>query len=390
MIIFKLALKNLKGAGIRTWLNVIVLSIAFVAIIWTQGLYLGMNEQASQSLIETIYGGGQYWQKNYDPYDAISLDDAHAPIPNDLAKLIAANQAVPLLISQATAYPNGRMVPLQLKGVPVEQTMLNLPSTTLHADGDELPAFIGTRTAKKLHLSVGDYLTIRWRDRDGVFDATDAKIVYIMKTTVPNIDIGSLWLPLDRLRLMLNMPDEATMVILDKTIANPPQVADWSFKTPNYLMTDLRQIVKQKSISSSIFYMLLLFLGMLAIFDTQVLSIFRRQKEIGTLVALGMTRAKIIQLFTLEGALHGILAALLGAVWGSPLMWSMAHNGWKLPGYSDDFGIALGEKLYPLYSSGLVIGTTLLVLAGVTIVSFLPTRRISRMKATDALRGKRI
>jgi putative ABC transport system permease protein len=390
MIIFKLALKNLRGAGIRTWLNVIVLSIAFVAIIWSQGLYLGMNEQTSQSLTETIYGGGQYWQKNYDPYDLISLDDAYAPIPDDLTKLIVAKEAVPLLIHQATAYPNGRMVPLQLKGIPAEQTVLNLPSNALAVDGAELPAFIGTRTAKRLRISLGDYLTIRWRDRDGVFDATDAKIVHIMKTTVPAVDLGSLWLPLDRLRRMLDMPDEATMVVLARDVANPPHPADWSFKTPDYLLADLRQIVKQKSISASIIYTLLLFLGMLAIFDTQVLSIFRRQKEIGTLAALGMTRTKIIQLFTLEGALHGVLAALLGALWGSPLMWNMSHNGWKLPGYSDDFGIALGEKLYPLYSSWLVVGTTLLVLASVTIVSFLPTRRISRLKATDALRGKRI
>lgn len=388
-MIIKLAFKNLWGAGIRTWLNVIVLSIAFVAIIFMQGLYMGMNEQASRSLIDAIYGGGQYWQKNYDPYDAISLENAHAPIPDELQRLIAAEQAVPLLFTQATAYPNNRMAALQIKGVPVDQHVLNLPSNTLIADG-ELPAFIGTRTAKKLKLAQGDVMTIRWRDRDGAFDATEVTIAHIMKTTVPVIDVGTLWLPLDRLQGMLNMPNEATIVVLGKNVKKAPQMADWNLRSLDYLLDDLKQIVKQKSISASILYTLLLFLGLLAIFDTQVLSIFRRQKEIGTLVALGMTRGRVIQLFTLEGALHGVLAALLGAVWGAPLMWSMARHGWTMPGYSDDFGIALGEKLYPLYSSGLVLGTALLVFVAVTIVSFMPTRRISRMSPTDALRGRRI
>jgi ABC-type antimicrobial peptide transport system permease subunit len=54
----------------------------------------------------------------------------------------------------------------------------------------------------------------------------------------------------------------------------------------------------------------------------------------------------------------------------------------------DQFGLALGEKLYPLYSGGLVIGTTGLVLVVTTIVSLLPTRKIAKLKPTDALRGR--
>jgi len=49
-------------------------------------------------------------------------------------------------------------------------------------------------------------------------------------------------------------------------------------------------------------------MALLAVFDTQVLAIFRRRKEMGTLMALGMTRWDIISLFTLEGSLLGILA----------------------------------------------------------------------------------
>ena len=55
---------------------------------------------------------------------------------------------------------------------------------------------------------------------------------------------------------------------------------------------------------------ILLMLAMLAVFDTQVLSIFRRQKEIGTYIALGMTRKQVVTLFTLEGAMHAVLAAI--------------------------------------------------------------------------------
>jgi ABC-type antimicrobial peptide transport system permease subunit len=48
----------------------------------------------------------------------------------------------------------------------------------------------------------------------------------------------------------------------------------------------------------------------------------------------------------------------------------------------------MGATLYTRYAPG-VYGVTLLILMlSVTVVSFLPARRISKMKATDAIKGK--
>ncbi len=136
-------------------------------------------------------------------------------------------------------------------------------------------------------------------------------------------------------------------------------------------------------------YAMLLFMALLAIFDTQVLAIFRRRKEMGTLMALGMPRSKVIGLFTLEGALHGLLALVVGALYGIPLLWLSAAIGITFPQETmDQMQLALPTTLYPSYGVPLVVGTTLLVLVTVTIVSFMPTRRISKLKPTDALRGK--
>jgi putative ABC transport system permease protein len=59
-----------------------------------------------------------------------------------------------------------------------------------------------------------------------------------------------------------------------------------------------------------------------------------------------------------------------------------------MPASMDSFGVSMGERIYPAYSAGLVLGITLLVLTVTTIVSYLPSRQISRMRATDALRGR--
>jgi putative ABC transport system permease protein len=124
------------------------------------------------------------------------------------------------------------------------------------------------------------------------------------------------------------------------------------------------------------------------VFNTQILSIFRRKKEMGTLMALGMTRSKIIQLFTLEGAMHAVFAAIVAAVYGIPLLIYTASTGYGLPEATDSIGFAIGNRIFPSFTAALIIGTILLVFVVTTIVSYLPTTKIAKLKPTDALRGK--
>ena len=393
MTLLKLALKNLLGAGLRTWLNVFVLSLSFVLIIFSQGLLEGMNKQAEEAMIAVEVGGGHFQHPVFDRYDPLTLADAHGPVPAPLAALAAAGRAAPVLVIQGTIYPEGRLFTVQIKGIDAGQRVLDIPTSFLAADqpGDEIPVLIGERMAKLTGLGAGDTFTVRWRDARGTFDARDAAVVQVMKTSVQTVDSGQIWVSLDRLREMTGMPGEATFVVLAQDAA-PPAAADtldgWAFRGPDYFLADLKAMVESKSAGSSILYAIFLALAMLAIFDTQVLAIFHRRREMGTLMALGFTRTKLIGLFTLEGALNGVLAGLFGALYGIPLLSWMARTGWALPGDTDSYGFAIGERLFPSYSLVLVAGTTLLVLLTTTVVSFLPTRRIAKLKPTDALRGR--
>ncbi len=390
MMILKLAYQNIIGAGLRTWLNVIVLSVSFVVIIWLQGFYIGMGDQATTAKVDSEIGGGQYWCKNYDPYDPFSIEDSHSALPPNIQNLVQNKRATPILVAQATIYPQGRPHSVLLKGILPGQKILNIPTEFLNTKNSEItPALIGAWMAKSSNLQIGDYVTVRWRDVNGTFDAVDVQIAQIMKTTVPSIDIGQLWLPLGQLQKMLNLPDEATLVVLKQ--GDQPVVGgqDWVFRDLDYLLKEIEAIVQGKTVGASIFYVFLLLLALLAIFDTQILAIFKRRKEIGTLIALGMTRGKVIRLFTVEGGIHGILAAMVAAIYGIPLMIMSAKVGWGLPEDMDTLGFSIDGRLFPAYSVGLVAGTTLLILVSVTFVSFLPTRKIAKLKPTDALKGKK-
>ena len=87
----KLAVRNLTGAGLRTWLNVIVLSFSFVVIIWMKGIIEGWNRQAKNDMTSWEIGGGQFWHEKYDPFDPFTLTESHAPVPDEFIPEVETN-----------------------------------------------------------------------------------------------------------------------------------------------------------------------------------------------------------------------------------------------------------------------------------------------------------
>ena len=387
MVAFKLAFRNLMGAGLRTWLNVIVLSFAFFIIIFANGVIDGWNRQARKDTINWETGSGQLWHPGFDRYDPYTYHDAHAPVNEEVMNLVKSNILAPVLVTQATIYPQGRMESIILKGIDPDQKILSLPTNLLVSGGDDIPALIGKRMAALANQKKDDLMLVRWRDKNGTFDAVEVRVAGVFDCNVPTVDNGQVWIALNKLQKMTGLEGEATFFIVGKTYTGG-DITGWKYKDLKFLLSDMNKIIKTKKIGQSIIYLLLLCIALLAIFDTQVLSIFRRQKEIGTYIALGMTRYQVVGIFTVEGAAHSILAIILGAIYGIPFFLFLNKTGIPMPAAGDQMGISIAEKVFPAYSLGLIAFSVLLVVITATIVSYLPARKIAKMNPTDALKGK--
>ena len=388
-MLFKIALKNLLGAKIRTWLNVFVTSISFFMIIFMSGMYDGMLEHAKQISIETEIAGGAYWHPQYDPLDPFSFEDAHSAPPVAVMNLVELGQAVPVLVSQASIYPAGRMMPVVMKGIIPNQDIINLPTENLSGhDKSLIPVLIGRGMAKYSKLKIGDSFIIRWLDANRTYDADEGIVVHIMDTENFKVDIGQIWVPLDRAQTMLAMNGQATYVTYAKEISVVDNYGSWILRDVKYLIRDMEALIEADEPQARRMYAILLALASMGIFNAQVLSIFRRKKEIGTLMALGMTRSRVVRLFTLEGGLNALLATILVVILFGPILWYSAVYGIPLPFDYSEMGLIMATRLFHVYSMGLIITTTVIVSIIVLIVSYIPSRRIAKMKPTDALRGK--
>ncbi len=391
MMLFNIAIKNLIGAGIRTWLNVLVTSVSLFMIIFSSGMYSGMMQHAMQVAINTEIAGGAYWHKEYNPFDPITYEDSHDITPPAFNNLIKEDKAVEVLVSQASIYPNGRIMPVAMKGITVNQTVLNMPTHTLSKyNGNNIPVLIGKGMAEYANLNMGDTFTIRWMDANSAYDAMEGEIVHIMDVGNFKIDMGNIWIPIDRVQTMLSMKNHSSYVVYKEGFDPNIKSDNWVHRDVKYLVRDMQAMIDLDRPNAIMIYVILLSLAAMGIFNAQILSIFKRIKEIGTLMALGMQRKKVVLLFTLEGLLNALLAVVITIFVFGPLLYYLSIYGIPLPIDYSDMGLIIAKRLIPVYSLLLLLTTIIIVSFVVLIVSYLPSRKIAYMKPTDAIRGKAI
>jgi putative ABC transport system permease protein len=124
----------------------------------------------------------------------------------------------------------------------------------------------------------------------------------------------------------------------------------------------------------------------LSISNTLVMSVLERTGEIGTLMALGLRRRKILQLFAAEGILLGLIGGTLGLLIGLALAHVLSAIGIPMPpppGMNRGF---TGEILvtWPLAANAFILAATTTALA-----SLYPAWKASRLVIVDALRHNR-
>lgn len=114
--------------------------------------------------------------------------------------------------------------------------------------------------------------------------------------------------------------------------------------------------------------------GALVVFNTMLMSVSERVREIGLLLALGWERRTVVLLFCLESALQSLAGGVLGIVAGIAVSTLLEH-----------LELMRGkiEAVYSLPFFGLVLGLSLLLgLAG----GLYPALKASRLRPAQALR----
>jgi len=374
----KIAFKNFFGGGIKTWLNSVAISVAFVFIIFYNGMIDGWNQQALKDAIDWDYGYGHLIHKNYDPFDIFTISKSHEAITKDLTENLT-----PVLLGQGNIIVNDLAYPILIKGIDPNQNIVKIPTTNLKNN----TAVIGSKMASECDLKLGDSIKIQYFNFSGEVDTASFKIVEIFNTNVPFVDNGQIWISIDDLNKMLGTHNHATYFIAHKNFENINSQT-WKFISQEELTKPMQELINTKKVEAAIIYILLLAIGLMVIYDTIALAIFRRQKEIGTLAALGLTQKEILRIFIIEGICYCIGGIIIGLIYGIPLFYYLSKYGISFPVSGDSLGIIMAPTIYSVYSFELIANTILILLLSSAFISYLAAKKITKMNIVDSLKGK--
>jgi ABC-type lipoprotein release transport system permease subunit len=360
-----------------------------IALIFMLSLLNGFQAQATRNMVTTDMAGGQYRAPDFDILTPTEWEDRTLSVPNVLHTLSASNKAE-VLVQQGLLFPNRRIYPVQLRGIEITQSLLDLPLSKLKTYGpqppDVVPIVVGRRMAKKAHLTKGATLVLKWRDKNNVVDARNVLVVDVVNFNNPRVDESLVWVRLDHLRTMTTRPGEVSWVAVRKFVGS---VDGMKFHTLDMLAADLLALLKQDRRNSRILWAILMFLAGTSVFNTQILNIFKRQKEIGTLMALGMEAKKIVRMFVLEGSLAAFGAVVLGLVLGIPFFMWFQSIGLDVSHLSDST-MPVRERVFLDIQFLEVVSSVSSVVLIMILVAWWPVRKISHLDPTMALRGRAI
>jgi len=114
--------------------------------------------------------------------------------------------------------------------------------------------------------------------------------------------------------------------------------------------------------------------------------VLERTGEIGTSMALGVPRARILGQFIAEGASLGVVGGIAGVVIGTLLAWLISGIGIPMP---PPPGMAHGYIGQIRITPALTASAFALAAITATVASLYPAWRASRLVIVDALRRNR-
>lgn len=258
------------------------------------------------------------------------------------------------------------------------------------------PVLIGSKLAKKLKVKLKNKIILTFQDTAGEIVAGAFRIAGIYKsknTTLEEMNVYIRSNDLNRLlatdnaihEIAILLNDDKNLDLVRDKLKNKFKEAD--IKTWKELAPELNLIINSFNVYMYIFVGIILLALTFGIVNTMLMAVLERVREIGMLMAIGMSRFRIFFMIMLETIYLALVGGPIGLLIGYFTIEWTGNAGIDMSMFSEGLSsYGFSTMVYPELDSGYYLPITLMTIITAILSAIYPAIRALRLKPSEAIR----
>ncbi len=404
-MIFRIAFRNIWRNKVRSLIVITAVTLGLAGGLMAAAVMTGMIDQKVRSVINTELSHIQLhdpsFLKNYEARFVIAG-------PAELMQKISGMQGVKSVCGRTrltgmAASPNSA-AGVQIMGVDPdsEKKVTNLYKLIPDSSGGwfigsrKHQVMIGYKLAEKLKVRLKSKIVLRFQGTDGnlneaafsiggifgssnsVFDETT---VFVKKTDLDAITGGDSGI--HEIAVLLN--DIGSIPLMQsrlKKLFPATVVQNWMEIKPE--MGLLTSVI---AVEIYVILGIILFALAFGIVNTMLMIVFERTRELGMLMAVGMSKSRVFRMIMLETVFLTLIGGVIGMVLGALLIAVLHRFGIDLSAMSQGLAAyGVDSKIYPFITREFYINLTIMILSTGLLSAIFPARKALQLKPVEAIR----
>jgi putative ABC transport system permease protein len=395
-----IAIRNLLRNRRRTAITLGAMLLGVTVSVVVRGLLNGIDEGMRDQAIQASSGAVQIHRAGYLENvlsTPLGLDmPAGEELLHQVRGVPGVAAAAPRLQFAGTLSVGEESVFLAVQGLdPVaEAAVCPLRAETLEPGsrfGDPAGVVLSRPLLEATAARPGTAAVFLAPDQDGALNGVEARVTGGLRGG--GLESRTGLVPLALAQELLRMPGRATEIaVAVKDLRQAPEVAArlrqtlgerFEVHTWDQVLGGVKDAFARHDLVSRIIAVVFVVLMLLGISNTMLMSALERTREIGTMMAVGLRRSRVLRLILFEALVLGAMGSGAGGLLGALIIAWLAHRHIVV---SSPVGLAF--HFVPSVSAGYVVTLVAVVAVGAVLSSLYPAWRASRLRPVQALAGK--
>jgi len=404
-MIFRIAFKNIWRNKARSLIVITAVTLGLTGGLIVVAVMTGLVDQKVRAVINTEVSHIQIhdssYLKNYEPRFVITepfrLMQSISEMPG-VRNVCARTHLTGMAASSNSA------AGVQILGVdPLrEKTVTNLYSSIPDSSGGwfngtrKNQVVVGHKLAEKLKVRLKSKIVLRFQGTDGNLNEAAFSITGIFGTSNTAFDETSVFVKKSDLDAITGGDSGIhEIAIMLNDIGNIPAIQSRlqgslpGEKVQNWIEIKPEMGMLTSAIAVEVYIILGIILFALAfgIVNTMLMIVFERTRELGMLMAVGMSKARVFGMIMLETVFLTLIGGIVGMALGAGLIFYLHNHGIDLSAFSKGLSAyGVDTKIYPFITRTFYINLTVMILSTGILSAIMPARKALKLKPVEAIR----